>query len=226
MIASVVTTASVSYGWKWLAVLIGFAVLALLWAFLALTNRQTGWKIWKLVEGEDGVSSTSKFQWSVWLVVVLFAYTVLWVLRARSGNYSAITVIPANLMAVLGLSTGTAVAAKAIKTAQVKSRQVTGAQNAQGGILQDDSGVPALSKIQMIGFTFISVGIFLATLIHQIHSNPVQTGLPNIDSSLLALMGISQGGYLGTKLVPPTNAAPSAIPAPAPPAPAPAAPAP
>ena len=56
-------------------------------------------------------------------------------------------------------------------------------------------------QIQMIGFTLVAVGIFLATVIHQIAGHPVQTDLPNIDSSLLVLMGLSQGGYLGKKLV-------------------------
>jgi hypothetical protein len=233
MVAVVGAAAQVSSGWKLVAVLIGFALLALLWAFIGLTNKQIGWKVWKVVEGTDGRSSASKFQWSVWLVAILFAYTVLWVLRARAGHYGAITVIPANLLTVLGLSTATTAAAKGITVGYLQSGRITkatGAQSSQGGILQDDTGFPELAKIQMIGFTFISVGIFLATLIHQIHSNPVQTGLPNIDSSLLALMGISQGGYLGKKLVSvlpsrnsPTDQAPAA---PAPAAPAPAAPAP
>jgi hypothetical protein len=75
------------------------------------------------------------------------------------------------------------------------------AVSAQGGILQDDSGLPELAKIQMVGFTFVAVGVFLITVIHQILVNDVTAGLPNIDSSLMVLMGISQGGYLGKKLV-------------------------
>jgi hypothetical protein len=70
-----------------------------------------------------------------------------------------------------------------------------------GGIFQDDSGGPELAKIQMMGFTLIATGIFLATVGHQIAIDNVSAGLPNIDSSLLVLMGISQGGYLGKKLV-------------------------
>jgi hypothetical protein len=53
----------------------------------------------------------------------------------------------------------------------------------------------------MIGFTIIAIGIFLATVIHQIAAGDVTAGLPNIDSSLMVLMGISSGGYLGKKLV-------------------------
>jgi hypothetical protein len=47
----------------------------------------------------------------------------------------------------------------------------------------------------------VALGIFVVTLIHQIAVSPAQTQLPDIDSSLLVLMGISHGGYLGKKLV-------------------------
>ena len=61
--------------------------------------------------------------------------------------------------------------------------------------------MPELAKIQMVGFTFVAVGIFIATLIHQIQGNPINANLPELDSSLLVLMGISQGGYIGKKVV-------------------------
>jgi hypothetical protein len=175
------------------------------------------------VEGADGSSSTSKFQWFLWLIVIIFAYTVLWVLRAKQGNWSAISEVPANLLTILGFSTGTAAAAKGITSGYIQTGRVAkttatqkaaaqvaaaGPQAAQqkpaankGGILQDDTGTPELAKIQMVGFTLVGVGIFLATVVHQIITNPVVTTLPNVDSSLLVLMGISQGGYLGKKLV-------------------------
>jgi hypothetical protein len=199
--AAQAAAASVSTSWKWYAVLIGLGVLVFLGGIAAIP---TSGKLWQLVEGADGRASTSKFQWLLWMTVIFFAYTVLWVLRATQGNYSAISEIPVNLLTVLGFSTGTAAAAKGITAGYVQTgRQAKPAavKGAKGGLIQDDSGVPDLAKLQMVGFTLIAVGIFLATLGHQIASNPVGTNLPNIDSSLLVLMGISQGGYLGKKLV-------------------------
>jgi hypothetical protein len=58
-----------------------------------------------------------------------------------------------------------------------------------------------LAKIQMLAFTTVAIGIFLATVIHQIVTNDIAAGLPDIDASLMVLMGISNGGYLGKKLV-------------------------
>jgi IPT/TIG domain len=198
--------ATVTDGWRWLAVGIGLFVLLLAYVFAAIPH---GWNPWKLVQGADGRPSTSKFQWLLWIIVIVFSYTALWVLRAKQGDYSAINEVPVNLLTVLGFSTGTAAVAKGITAGYVNTNRLakTAAGNAgagatnQGGLLQDDSGVPELAKIQLFGFTFVAVGIFLATVIHQIVSNPVVTSLPNLDSALLVLMGISQGGYLGKKLV-------------------------
>jgi IPT/TIG domain len=213
----VAASVAVSPGSRWVAVLIGLAVLVLLYLLTAVASGQ--WNPWKLVEGADGWASTSKLQWLLWIVVTLFAYTALWVLRADQGHYSAISEVPVNVLTVLGFSTGTAAAAKGITSAYVQSNRVskrsraaapTGAAPPAGaaapagpkpGILNDDTGVPELAKIQVMGFTLVAIGIYLATVIHQIVSHPVITGLPNIDTSLLVLMGISQGGYLGKKLV-------------------------
>jgi hypothetical protein len=199
-------TADVSAGLKWGAALSGLGLLVLLYLLTAALSHQ--WNPTKVVEGFDGLASTSKFQWFLWLMVILFAYTALWVLRAEQGNYSALSEIPVNLLTVLGFSTATAAAAKGITAAYVQTGKVTKPGAAQGaapkntgGIFQDDNGVPELAKIQMVGFTIIAIAIFLATVIHQIVSNDVSAGLPNIDSSLMVLMGISQGGYLGKKLV-------------------------
>lgn len=197
----------VTDGQKWGAAGIAVAVIAILWIFVGVSSRS--WNPWRLVEGADGSPSTSKLQWFVWLVVIIYAYALLWSVRALGGNYSALSHVPTNLLAVLGFSGGTMVAAKGITSSQVSSKQVAkrsksaavGAVATPGGILADDSGEPELAKIQIVGFTIIAVGIFLATVVHQLRMNPVQTSLPNIDSSLLVLMGISHGAYLGKKLV-------------------------
>jgi hypothetical protein len=196
-----VFASQVTGSWKWIAALIALAVLALLYVIVSIAGGS--WNPLKVVEGQDGPLSTSKFQWLLWLVVVLFSYVFLWVLRARQGHYGAITDIPANLMAVLGFSTATAIGAKGITVGYLKSGATSkpDAANAAGGILFDDSGVPELAKIQMIGFTFVAILIFLAEVLHQSRGAHPTAQLPNIDGALLVLMGISQGGYIGKKLV-------------------------
>jgi IPT/TIG domain len=188
------------------AILIGVAFLVVVYIVTALITGH--WRLKELFNGFDGFGSTSKLQWLLWLIVILFGYAAIWVLRAEQGNYAALSNIPVNILTVLGFSTGTAAAAKGITAGYVQTGKLakTGVPAnptaaTTGGIFQDDGGGPELAKIQMMAFTIIGIGIFLATVFHQIAIGDVKDGLPNIDSSLLVLMGISQGGYLGKKLV-------------------------
>lgn len=197
---------AISAGSKAGAILIGVAFLVVVYVMTALITGH--WRLRELFNGFDGFASTSKLQWLLWLIAILFGYVALWVLRAEHGDYTALTEIAVNTLTVLGFSTATAAAAKGITAGYVRTGKVakTGAPAnptpaTTGGIFQDDSGGPELAKIQMMAFTIIAIGIFLATVFHQIAIGDIKDGLPNIDSSLLVLMGISQGGYLGKKLV-------------------------
>lgn len=197
---------AVSAGSKAGAILIGVAFLVVLYVVTAFITGH--WRLKEVFNGFDGFGSTSKLQWFLWLIAILFGYVATWVLRAEQGDYTALSDIPVNLLTVLGFSTGTAAAAKGITAGYVQTGKVakTGVpanptSATTGGVFQDDTGGPELAKIQMIAFTIIAIGIFLATVFHQIAIGDIKDGLPNIDSSLLVLMGISQGGYLGKKLV-------------------------
>ena len=195
-------TATVSAGMKWGAVLTGLGFLAVLYLVTAIISRH--YRPWDAVKGFDGFPSTSKFQWFLWLIVILFSYITLWTLRARQHNYSALE-IPASVLIVLSFSTITAAMAKGITIGYVQSGRLFKVgrdyvTSGQGGILKDDRGAPDLAKIQLVGFTFIAVGIYLITVLHQIVTNGITVGLPNIGSSLIVLMVVSQGGYIGKKL--------------------------
>lgn len=170
----------------------------------------SGVSLRKLVVGTDGWASTSKLQLLLWVTVIVFAYSALWVLRVEEGNYSAVGEAPVNLLVALAFSTSTTVAAKGITSAYVQTNRVSKRTTddvsdlparAAPGILKDDRGSPDWAKAQLMGFTLLTIAIFLASVIHQIASNPPDTILPDIDTSLLIVIVISQIGYLGKKLV-------------------------
>ena len=128
MLAATFATASqneppVSGGSKVAAILIGVAFLVVLYAVTALFTHH--WKPADLVRGFDGFASTSKLQWFLWLIVILYSYVALWVLRAWNGDYSALSAIPVNLLTVLGFSTATAAAAKGITSGYVQTGKMT-----------------------------------------------------------------------------------------------------
>jgi len=159
----------------------------------------------KLSKGADGRASTSKAQWLAWLTVIFYGYLVLTWLRWRAGAPLVITNVPVNLLTVLGFSTGTAVSAKAITGSYVRAgktaKAAAGTTGAKGGLLSDDSGVPDVGKVQMVAFTVLAIAIYLVNLWRSTSPGHFTGAMPDIDSSLLVLMGISQGGYVGKKLV-------------------------
>jgi len=210
---------SVSNGWKVGAIAIALAFVVAIFGSVAFAVKETPHASLNLFQGFDGVSSTSKFQWLLWLISVLIAYVSLWTLRAVQGHFGALPGVSSNVLTVLGFSTVTMATAKGMKVSKLSGQHAavlsradlvrrrdalgTWAPRLFAPLLLDDQGLPDLSKVQMIAFTFVSVGIFLAATINQITKTPVVTTMPTIDSSLLALMGISQAGYLGKKLVTP-----------------------
>ena len=210
----------VSAGSKWVAVLSGLGLLLLI--YLATMVRTSYRNPWKLVEGADGAASTSKFQWFLWIIVILFAYTALWVLRAEQNNFAALSEIPVNLLTVLGFSTGTAAAAKGITSGYVQNGRVAKAPPppkaaagaapvvaapaaaapapgdaiaGNGGILQDDSGVPELpAYISAESFSAAIIDLLVPNAAGKTTMAEVQNGIgelpewmPTLKSSLQAL---------------------------------------
>jgi hypothetical protein len=71
-------------------------------------------------------------------------------------------------------------------------------------LLVDDANQSDLSKMQLLVWTLIAIAVFVANVVGGI--NTVVKGgsistLPDIDGAFMVLMGLSQGGYLGKKLV-------------------------
>ena len=75
----------------------------------------------RAVQRIRGFASTSKLQWLLWLVAILFGHVAIWVLRAEQGDYTVLSDIPVDILTVLGFRTGTAAAAKGITAGYVQT---------------------------------------------------------------------------------------------------------
>ncbi|HEX9987892.1 MAG TPA: IPT/TIG domain-containing protein [Chloroflexia bacterium] len=191
---------------------IGFVLLAAIWVLYGLVGGT--WNPLALVIGADNRPSTSKLQFFLWTVVVLYAYGAIWAARFWHGQMEAISNIPPNLLLAMGFSLTTVTAAKGITSAYVSSGRLVKnppptdgsptnatANSATGvsAIATDDDGFPDLSKMQMLAWTLVAIGVFLVAVVVQVSAARPQ--LPDIDASLMVLMGLGQGAYLGKKLV-------------------------
>ncbi|MFC1982246.1 IPT/TIG domain-containing protein [Chloroflexota bacterium] len=188
--------------------LIGIAGVIVIWLVYRLFSGK--WNLMSLVTGGDGLPSSSQFQFLLWTIVIIFAYVTTYVARTQMGECGPIAEIPVNLLILMGISSFALVASKGITayqlsggTASIKQRRPEGSGFKY--LIGDDEGKPTLNKLQMIAWTFIAIAIYIFMVVKQVESGAVPA-LPDVDESLLVLMGISQGTYLGKRLVTTTMA--------------------
>jgi hypothetical protein len=185
--------------------IIGFAVLLLLWLFYRISAGD--WNILETTRGADNRWSTSKCQFFLWTVVALFSYASLYAARIGAGVLTTNDFnIPTNLLLAMGLSVTTAVAAKGITVSQLSDQTATkehiDAKDAQtGDLIKDDGGAIDLTKVQMLGWTIVALGAYIASVAYAVQHIQPTTKLPDIDTALMVLMGLGQGAYLAKKLI-------------------------
>lgn len=178
----------------------GVAAALVFWLICSVVTGQ--WNPLKLVEGHDERTSISKTQWLIWTTVIAFSYVTIFMARAISGEYGPFDSMPYNLWVVMGFSTGTMIAAKSTTGAYVAKGKITKSQSTgakAGDLVKDDSGYPDLSKAQLLTWTLIAVGIYIVSVVHEVGQGTSAT-MPDISPTLMVLMGLSQGAYLGKKL--------------------------
>jgi hypothetical protein len=210
--------------WGLVAGLVVIAIVWLLYVILSIRkkgtatdesgNYRTGdYLMSRFWEGADGRASLSKFQYWLWILVIVFGLVWVWVQRIiLSDNVvSPVNDLPENVLGILLLSTGASLGAKNLTTARVrddsmpKSRlpEMASTRERLSYLLADDDGFPELSKLQMFLFTLVSVVFFVTTLAQSAYNveGVNELKLPDLDTGLLVLMGISTSGYLGKKFV-------------------------
>jgi IPT/TIG domain len=129
--------------------------------------------------------------------------------RFVRGNFDALNEIPSNVLIALGFTIGTATLAKGITTTFVASGRIkkdpadpnaAGPNAGAGALLADDEGAPDLSKAQLLAWTLLALVVYVVRVFYQLRVQHWPK-LPDIDASLMVLMGLGQGAYIGKKLV-------------------------
>lgn len=180
-------------------------IAAVGFVYAAYVTATGNYAIWNSVRGEDHRASTSKFQVFLWTGAVLFAYVAVLAVRWKAGQTDTLPDIPEGVLAALGISSGTAVAAQAITANAVGSGSSVKLPSARdrglAPIFQNDADQPDIGKIQLVAWTFIAIGVFLAGVLRIVSSGSTDASLPDIDPTLMVLTGLGSATYLGRKLV-------------------------
>ncbi len=166
-----------------------------------------------MAEGDRGPYSLARFQLAFWGFLVIAAYIFIWMI---TGELDTIT---GSVLALLGIGSGTALGAAMIDQGKAeKDKEETAASAAAAaeaapaatpapapkkvravssrGFLKDvlsDEGGVSIHRLQLFVWTIV-LGIIFCTVVYG------SLEMPQFSSTLLGLMGISSGTYLGLKV--------------------------
>lgn len=167
----------------------GFLVLVLIAAvgFILLCARTN--LIRSAIEPAGGgyrPFSLARSQMAFWSFIVLAGYVFCWMITGELDTISE------SVLALIGIGAGTALGGALIDTTGTDTSAVV--QPSQGfltDILSDGNGI-SIHRFQMFAWTLTLGGIFCISVYNQL-------SMPDFNATLLGLMGISSGTYLGFK---------------------------
>lgn len=167
--------------WVWMAFLFAFVVV-MVWCAASTDLLREG----PAAEGVKQPYGLGRAQMAWWFFLVVLSYTFIWLVTGDRDT------IPPSILGLMGISSATALAAVLVPTADAE----TGGRRSAGwwkDLVSDEDGQLALDRLQIVVWTFVLSGIFLFSVIWELT-------MPEFSATLLALMGISSGTYIGFKL--------------------------
>jgi hypothetical protein len=198
----------VAPAWRIWLVTLG-AVLAFALAFRALVRHPSF-----LRDSPGGAYSLGKTQMAFWGLVVALSFFGTWLVTQQMER------IPAGVLILMGISAATGLGAQMIQTGKADARARLKATPAPTPVsqgfwydLSNGGQGPSFHRVQMVLWTAILGLVFVRSVIQLMT-------MPEFGETLLVLMGISSGTYLGFKFPEPDEPpAPGTASPPAPPAP-------
>jgi hypothetical protein len=176
-----------------------------------------------IIRGYDMDPSLSVFQFLLWTFVLMFAFIGVYLIRIFAGiSDPPEGPLPVYLLSIAGISVGTPIISSIIsayrfnevkfyeeeptdRTSKVPEQRgrLTPARKVPGfGEMLRQFGKPTLSRFQMFAWTWIGVAIYLAVLfskVSELSTNVQVLSVPDVDPTLVILMGLSQVAFLGLK---------------------------
>jgi hypothetical protein len=164
-----------------------------------------------IIRTEDWDPSLSIFQFLLWTIVVLFAFFAVYLIRILGGvSTPPLGGVPIYLLALMGISVAVPVASNVVSSVQYSSPTTLASERPSEDKLPPYSdmlkeyGKPTLSRFQMFGWTWIGIGVYLFVFFSKTMESSILVQnliLPDVDPTLVVLMGLSQTAFLGGKTV-------------------------
>ncbi len=182
--------------------------IALVWILSSLIKRADPKQhLRSLLYDEKGYASLTHFQFVSWTFVFLFSLLWIYLVRIQGDVLGFPPGIPANTLILMGINTASAVASKAISGKRYGHLTKLPSKGSLWKMLYE-SDEPSLARAQLFLWTLASLIIYALILISimfgpflfNFSQTPLSAlGLPDVDPSLVTLMGLSHVGFLGRK---------------------------
>ena len=129
--------------------------------------------------------SLSLFQMAFWFFLVIAAYVFIWLICDELNT------ITDSVLGLIGIGAATAVGAKIVNDRSTGSDAPSVTHGFVSDVISDKAGV-SIHRLQMFVWTLVLGVIFVASVYKDL-------SMPEFSATLLGLMGISSGTYLGVK---------------------------
>ena len=168
-----------SWTMLWLVLLAVVAVVLLIYA-----RRSDMLREGPPADGARQPYSLARVQMAWWFFLLVVGYVFIWLVTGERDS------IAPSLLGLVGISAATALASVAVTPADRRPGVTAGWWH---DLVSNDRGAVALDRFQVVVWTLVLGGVFLTAVLWDLT-------MPEFSATMLALMGISSGTYIGFKL--------------------------
>lgn len=137
-------------------------------------------------EGQQAPFSLSLFQFAFWSMLVIAAYVFIWMITEELDT------ITGSVLVLLGIGAGTALGSTLIDSGKSTPATLRPSQGFLNDVLSDDQGI-SIHRFQLFAWTLV-LGVVFCTSVYD------GLQMPQFSTTLLGLMSLSSGTYLGFKV--------------------------
>jgi hypothetical protein len=215
----------------WLALISSGIITAVLTIVaILLINRAKSLSLYEAIKSRDEFPSLENLQVFMWSVVIVFAFLTVYLVRVLGWVFDPPTgILPENILKILGISAIVPAASSGLnsyKYGAVNIASIGVAPLATGNTAQRfaylktkndwssillEGGSSSITRLQMFVWTWIGIFIYLTVFFGTLYTLTLSSSttqlnevrLPDVDPTLVVLMGISQGSFVAGKVTSP-----------------------
>jgi hypothetical protein len=208
-------------------------ILSILLINIAKFKTSGNQKWWVYLSLKEAIKSTTdefpslaNLQLFMWSVLIVFAFLTVYFVRLSGGEYDPPSgILPENILKILAISAVVPAASLGLNFNKYRTAYITSIALAPGSIgnrfrgldrgwssILLEGGSSSITRLQMFVWTWIGIFIYLIVFFGYLYTLTLSSStttpyndvrLPDVDPTLLVLMGISQGSFVAGKVASP-----------------------